>query len=72
MAIDSKYGYIDIPGIPDDMPVFIVIGRDPIGGPTVKFYTDRRNELLPHDYEFQRRSEQTLRDFANCQKRLPT
>ncbi len=28
MAIDPKYGYINIPNKPDDMPVFVIIGTD--------------------------------------------
>lgn len=38
MAVDKKYGKIDIPGVPDDMPVFILLAKDYATVPTVEDY----------------------------------
>lgn len=41
MALDAKYGKIDIPGVPDDEPVFVIRGRDAIGPRSVESYAVR-------------------------------
>jgi hypothetical protein len=38
MAIDAKYGLIDIPGVPDDMPCFILLAKDKHAVPTLARY----------------------------------
>ena len=40
MAQDNKYGQIDIPGVPDDEPVFVLRGRDPATPDTIRDYAD--------------------------------
>lgn len=39
MAIDSKYGSIDIPGIPENEPVFILRGQDKATPTTIHDYS---------------------------------
>lgn len=38
MALDTKYGQIEIPGVPDDMPVFILLAKDAFAVPTIARY----------------------------------
>lgn len=40
MAKDSKYGDIDIPGIPPDEPVFILRGQDKLATILVHIYAE--------------------------------
>lgn len=40
MAKDAKYGQIDIPGVPDDEPVFILRGQDKCTSQTIRQYAD--------------------------------
>jgi hypothetical protein len=40
MAQDEKYGQVDIPGVPDDEPVFILRGRDQATPDTIRDYAD--------------------------------
>lgn len=44
MAQDSKYGQVDIPGIPDDEPVFILRGKDLATPDAVRGYADFAND----------------------------
>lgn len=39
MAIDNKYGKIDIPGIPDDEPVFVIVAQDKLAPEAIKGYS---------------------------------
>ena len=38
MAIDQKYGDVNIPGVPKDEPVFILRGQDAASAETILFY----------------------------------
>jgi hypothetical protein len=38
MAIDAKYGRVEIPGIPDDEPVFILRAQDATAPDAVSLY----------------------------------
>lgn len=40
MALDGKYGKLDIPGIPDDEPVFIIRGQDKAAVDAIISYGD--------------------------------
>lgn len=40
MAIDAKYGDIDIEGIPDDEPVFVIRAQDAVAVQTINQYAD--------------------------------
>jgi len=40
MARDTKYGDFDIPGIPDDEPVFIIRGKDRCAPQTLRQYAE--------------------------------
>lgn len=40
MAIDSKYGDIDIPGIPDDEPVFVIRAKDSCAPQAIMQYAE--------------------------------
>jgi hypothetical protein len=44
VAKDLKYGQIDIPGIGDDEPVFVLRGRDSLALTTLEFYTLKAEE----------------------------
>lgn len=38
MALSGKYGRLDIPGIEDDEPVFILRGKDTMTAPMIERY----------------------------------
>lgn len=38
MAQDNKYGKIEIPGVPDDMPVFVILAKDKAAVPAIEEY----------------------------------
>jgi hypothetical protein len=38
MAIDKKYGQINIPGVPADEPVFILRGQDAAAAEAILYY----------------------------------
>jgi hypothetical protein len=38
MAIDNKYGRLDIPGIPENEPVFVLRAQDSFALPTIIYY----------------------------------
>ena len=38
MAIDRKYGHVNIPGVPQDEPVFILRGQDAAAAGAILFY----------------------------------
>lgn len=40
MAIDKKYGKIDIPGIPDEEPIFVIRGQDALAEHAVHHYSE--------------------------------
>lgn len=40
MAFDSKYGEVDIKGVPDDEPVFILRGQDLTATVALQMYSD--------------------------------
>lgn len=40
MAKDRKYGFIDIPGIPDDEPIFIIRAKDKSAPQAVEQYAN--------------------------------
>lgn len=40
MAVDTKYGDIDIEGIPDDEPVFVIRAKDEVSVQTLNQYAD--------------------------------
>lgn len=44
MAIEKKYGKLDIPGIPDDEPVFVIRAQDAYALDTLRDYFDRRRD----------------------------
>ncbi len=52
MAQDGKYGNVEIPGIPDDEPVFILRAQDEQAEQTIDFYgqlsaeNERRQEFI--------------------------
>jgi len=40
MAIDQKYGLINIPGVPQDEPVFVLRGQDAAAVETILHYAE--------------------------------
>lgn len=40
MAQDSKYGFIDVPGIPDDEPIFIIRAQDKSAPQVINQYAE--------------------------------
>jgi hypothetical protein len=40
MASDLKYGQIDVPGIPEDEPIFILRAKDKLALSTVVYYSN--------------------------------
>lgn len=40
MAIDTKYGKVHVPGIPDDEPIFIIRGQDKAATAAVLRYAE--------------------------------
>lgn len=40
MAVDAKYGEVEIPGVPDDEPVFILRGQDRATPQTIMEYAN--------------------------------
>ncbi len=44
MAVDLKYGALEIPGIGDDEPVFVLRGRDSLALSTLEDYTLKAEE----------------------------
>jgi len=38
MALSTKYGEVDIPGIPEDEPVFILRAQDTLATSTIEMY----------------------------------
>ena len=72
MGIDSKYGKIDIKGIPENEPIFIFRARDPMSAVAIKAYGEIREALLPNDKEGQERIKRDYRTFkAYTNKRMP-
>lgn len=72
MATDSKYGNLDIPGIPADEPVFVLRAQDVFSIPTIMRYklfigqitTDERP---PHSFiEGIEQVMTTFRDWQNA------
>lgn len=53
MAVDSKFGQLEIPGIPEDEPVFVIRAKDAISAMAVSAYKDiRLNQSEPPSEEF--------------------
>ncbi len=40
MALDKKYGIVNIPGVPQDEPVFILRGQDAAAAETILHYAE--------------------------------
>jgi hypothetical protein len=49
VAQDNKYGKVDIPGIPDDEPVFIIRGKDEAAPEAVHAYGDEATNIGASD-----------------------
>jgi hypothetical protein len=45
MARDSKYGFVEISGIPDDEPVFILRAQDQLALSTITYYSETASRL---------------------------
>lgn len=45
MARDKKYGQIDIPGLPEDEPVFILRARDDLALHTITRYRNSASQI---------------------------
>jgi hypothetical protein len=43
MAIEQKYGKLNIPGIPDNEPIFIFRAQDVFAGHVLDYYAQLRN-----------------------------
>lgn len=67
MAIDLKYGEIDIPGVPDDMPVFILLAKDVTALSTIERYEifNRQREINPATDEWLQGVENVKQAFRN-------
>lgn len=68
MAIEKKYGKLDIPGIPDDEPVFVLRAQDAYALDTLRDYFDRRRDpnLLVGETGANREDKRKLRDHMNA------
>lgn len=40
MAVSGKYGKVDIPGVEQDEPVFILRAKDKLAAPTLRIYRE--------------------------------
>lgn len=65
MAIDSKYGQVSIPGIPDDEPIFVLRGQDLATPQTINNYADNAigNGSPPEHAESARRRSSEIREW---------
>lgn len=45
MAKDNKYGEVSIPGVPDDMPVFILLAKDDLALHTITRYRNTASTI---------------------------
>jgi len=53
MAQDRKYGQVEVPGIPEDEPVFILRAQDVLALPTLHRYKNFRI-VMADDHPFER------------------
>ena len=67
MAQDSKYGQIDIPGIPADEPVFIIRGKDVAAPEAVRGYAEEAG-LMGASADFQRSVESRANEIEAWQE----
>lgn len=69
MALDMKYGQIDIPGIPEDEPVFILRAKDSLSELAISEYQSLYVKFKNHEKDFPENADiETLRqanDFLN-------
>lgn len=65
MAVDRKYGKVEIPGIAEDEPVFIIRAQDVLAIPTLVRYQNFRlaAEETPPSPEWQDHLESVIDDF---------
>lgn len=73
MAIDNKYGRIEIPGIPDDEPVFVLRAQDALAVPTICHYSSLVRELQRHEDKMLEALRLVLRKFSEWKspRKLP-
>lgn len=65
MAVDRKYGQIDIPGVDKDMPVFILLAKDKLAVPTIARYANIAHGI---ENKEERRAPEWHDDLAEVQK----
>lgn len=68
MARDNKYGQVDIPGVPDDEPVFILRAQDDLALHTITRYRNTASSIeddsaRPND-EWFAGLDQVIEDFG--------
>lgn len=66
MAVSEKYGQIDILGIPDDEPVFIIRAKDALAVPATQDYLHRAVKSNCNE-EFVTRTGQSIELIAEWQ-----
>ena len=71
MAIDSKYGKLNIPPIGDDEPVFILRARDPFAIGVIRHYLEAVRDVT--EVSLETAVYEVINRFAAFKpKRLPT
>ena len=71
MAIDKKYGQIDIKGIPADEPVFVLRAKDRLSAPAIQAYAEMAQDAgcTPEFVESAQSAGDTLASWPT--KKLP-
>lgn len=65
MAVDRKYGNIEIPGVDPDMPVFILLAKDKFAIPTIARYANMAHSIEDKN---EKRPQEWHDDLAEVQK----
>ena len=69
MAIDAKYGKLDIKGIRADETIFILRGQDLLAPSAIYMYADMLDVIGRHEMAMECR--RVARDMAKQSKKLP-
>lgn len=65
MAIDHKYGEFEIPGVPADMPVFVLLAKDVTALETIGDYKDINLDRGNQDPQWHSDLDSVLLSFSN-------
>ena len=76
MAHDAKYGQVDIPGVDEDMPVFILLAKDVHAVPTLARYRNFmdavEDESVKPTPEYMEALDQVIGTFSEYRTANPT